>query len=867
MATSQPEGQGQGEESKTEKGKQQDGAQGKPQQQTEEPKVKQVTFLDADDKDSHKGPKKERRKRTKRIMHQLKDQMEFYFGDSNLNKDRFMKEQTDKDPEGYVPISVFMNFSMIKKLTTSEEILLKALQFSDMLKVSEDGTRVRRTTPLKHMTEEEIDARTVYVEGFHKFISRDWIRGKFSKCGTVTYISLPRFKRTNEIKGYAFVEFKTPEQAETAVKMLNSIPDEIGQKPEEKVGASVKQSKNLMYWKKRASKDGIDPAELESSLKDSFKQEGEDEGPKEGGKTKSKKRKKKNRASLSQGEGLPTDSTVVQKADTTTTTAAAVTEESKENTVKQDPPMEGDESKVSDDSRAKKSKKAKKKRKRKAKMAEDASQNISDDASSAPESKDPQHKSATTETTVPGDCDKEPVNRKRPGSTEEASGPPPAKIPRVSTQPGTKTSKTEGESEGTEKPTAYDCTSLEGSKKVWEVCDAEPSTSSKKKKKEKAAREAVEQNRQSGSDEIRELSLEGEHLTKLPDMQKASTASKKRKPDASETPPEKTHKVKKPKDGSNKQGGGLPQRGVEQTLESATGEARKRKRKGVDGGEDTSSRKKKKGNSEGGSEGPSETEEEEGKKRRHRKHKPTKPDIRLRVMRKGMWTQLKRDYLEQQKVNMKKLKDQLKEASLKRREQILNKQNSGQDAVVGHPPPEFVPNVILEVKSEAELCLQTIKADIPPSVHVAYVDIRPGMTEGHIRCKDAESASKLLKTGVRGLTLSQVEGEAELQYWNKLINDRQARLSDTKRRKRRGKLKILQRAQNPHEESSQGQHIIFTEDDEAEARMKKLQDPKAMQDDFNAYSHRHPPTPVAVPSPDHYQNPIEYWMADVFGTN
>ncbi|KAL8571347.1 hypothetical protein ACOMHN_064480 [Nucella lapillus] len=208
---------------------------------------------------------------------------------------------------------------------------------------------------------------------------------------------------------------------------------------------------------------------------------------------------------------------------------------------------------------------------------------------------------------------------------------------------------------------------------------------------------------------------------------------------------------------------------------------------------------------------------------------------------------------------MKKLKEQLQEAARTRREKEASEQTqegAGADNQGGRPAPVFVSNVILEVKSEAELCLQSIKADIPlavevntmlllllsqadipPAVQVAYVDIRPGMTEGFIRCQDTHSAATLIRTGLRGLTLSLVEGEAELQYWNKLTTDRQNKLSDGKRKKRRGKLKVLQRAQNPLEES-QRQHVIFGEDGTEQVVMDTAQDPDHHRDDFNAYSHR-----------------------------
>jgi len=41
---------------------------------------------------------------------------------------------------------------------------------------------------------------------------------------------------------------------------------------------------------------------------------------------------------------------------------------------------------------------------------------------------------------------------------------------------------------------------------------------------------------------------------------------------------------------------------------------------------------------------------------------------------------------------------------------------------------------------------------------VAYIDVKPGMTVGHIRCKNAESAAKLVRAGIKGCSVSLVEG-------------------------------------------------------------------------------------------------------------
>jgi La-related protein 7 len=49
--------------------------------------------------------------------------------------------------------------------------------------------------------------------------THEWLKEQFSCCGNVTYVSLPRYKTTGQIKGFAFIEFETPQQAEKAVQV------------------------------------------------------------------------------------------------------------------------------------------------------------------------------------------------------------------------------------------------------------------------------------------------------------------------------------------------------------------------------------------------------------------------------------------------------------------------------------------------------------------------------------------------------------------------------------------------------------------------------------------------------------------------
>lgn len=176
---------------------------------------------------------KKHKKRTKKIKAQLQEQVEFYFGNANLQKDRFMKQEISKHPDGFVAISTIASFNRMKQITDDMSLVVKAMKMSSMLEVSEDDTMVRRTTPVPEPR--NVDAETIYIERLPPYADHDWLKEIFSKYGKVVYISIPRFKHTGDVKGFAFVEFETAKEAQEAVEMFNKEgKQKQANEPEEK---------------------------------------------------------------------------------------------------------------------------------------------------------------------------------------------------------------------------------------------------------------------------------------------------------------------------------------------------------------------------------------------------------------------------------------------------------------------------------------------------------------------------------------------------------------------------------------------------------------------------------------------------------
>lgn len=177
-----------------------------------------------------KEVEKKKRSRVRQVLADIAKQVDFWFGDANLHKDRFLREQIEKSRDGYVDISLLVSFNKMKKLTTDGKLIARALKSSAVVELDLEGTRIRRKKPLGERPKDE-DERTVYVELLPKNVNHSWIERVFGKCGNVVYVSIPHYKSTGDPKGFAFVEFETKEQAAKAIEFLNNPPEEAPRKP------------------------------------------------------------------------------------------------------------------------------------------------------------------------------------------------------------------------------------------------------------------------------------------------------------------------------------------------------------------------------------------------------------------------------------------------------------------------------------------------------------------------------------------------------------------------------------------------------------------------------------------------------------
>ncbi|KAG8454050.1 hypothetical protein GDO86_000619 [Hymenochirus boettgeri] len=143
-----------------------------------------------DEMDLKKDPEKKKRSRVKQVLSDIAKQVEFWFGDVNLHKDRYLREQIEKTRDGYIDISLLASFNKMKKITTDSKLIARAIKKSSVVELNMDGTKIRRRFPLGEKPQ-DVDSRTVYAELLPKNVSHSWIDRVFGKCGNVVLNNPP----------------------------------------------------------------------------------------------------------------------------------------------------------------------------------------------------------------------------------------------------------------------------------------------------------------------------------------------------------------------------------------------------------------------------------------------------------------------------------------------------------------------------------------------------------------------------------------------------------------------------------------------------------------------------------------------------
>ena len=75
---------------------------------------------------------------------EIKNQIEYYLSDANLEKDYFFHEKISSSSEGYLPLQLLLKCNKIKNKGWTKEDLKKGIQLSKEIELDETGEKVRR---------------------------------------------------------------------------------------------------------------------------------------------------------------------------------------------------------------------------------------------------------------------------------------------------------------------------------------------------------------------------------------------------------------------------------------------------------------------------------------------------------------------------------------------------------------------------------------------------------------------------------------------------------------------------------------------------------------------------------------------------
>ncbi|KNC82609.1 hypothetical protein SARC_05106 [Sphaeroforma arctica JP610] len=150
-------------------------------------------------------------------------QVEYYFSDSNISKDKFLLAKVKENAEGWVDLSVLATFNRLMKFAKNVEEIAEALKSAnkDLIVLNEEGTKVKRVQPVP--TSYDPRSRTMYAKGFPTDFSIDQYLAYWGPKGDMQKVTTRRDYETNKQKDSCTVEWASEKELERVVAEKHTI--------------------------------------------------------------------------------------------------------------------------------------------------------------------------------------------------------------------------------------------------------------------------------------------------------------------------------------------------------------------------------------------------------------------------------------------------------------------------------------------------------------------------------------------------------------------------------------------------------------------------------------------------------------------
>lgn len=170
------------------------------------------------------------------LMTRIVAQVEFYFSDANVAKDKFLLKHIRRNKEGYVSLKLVSSFKKVKQLTKDWRVVNHSLaKKSTKIQINDLGTKIRRVDPLPDLEEVAVTCAVLALNLPLEKPNIQNVSQLFSTCGDIALIRVVRQGSVvpQDLKSLAskypalndshcaWIEFETPEAAKAATEITN----------------------------------------------------------------------------------------------------------------------------------------------------------------------------------------------------------------------------------------------------------------------------------------------------------------------------------------------------------------------------------------------------------------------------------------------------------------------------------------------------------------------------------------------------------------------------------------------------------------------------------------------------------------------